>query len=79
MRSTNSGITCAIDPNGRVMDMIEPFTEGYLVVDVPVVRDETTLYMQWGDWLGYTALLVGFAGIAVGFIRRLIRRYRRNL
>jgi apolipoprotein N-acyltransferase len=79
VRSTNSGITCAIDPNGRVMDMIEPFTEGYLVVDVPVVRDETTLYMQWGDWLGYTALLVGLAGIAVGFIRRLIRRYRRNL
>lgn len=52
VRSTNSGITCVIDPSGRRVAEIEPFIEGYLIADVPVYDATTTLYTRWGDWFG---------------------------
>lgn len=59
VRATNGGITCTIEPDGRITGMIEPFIESYLVNDVPVYNEITTLYTRWGDWLG-----VGFAAFA---------------
>ncbi|MFW6362210.1 MAG: apolipoprotein N-acyltransferase [Spirochaeta sp.] len=61
VRSTNGGITTLIDPNGRIVDMLPPFIEGHLVVDVPVYTETDTLYTAFGDWLGY--LLTGAAAI----------------
>ncbi|MBO7429802.1 MAG: apolipoprotein N-acyltransferase [Spirochaetia bacterium] len=52
VRSTNSGITCVIDPSGRRVAEMEPFVEGYLLADVPVYDATTTLYTRWGDWFG---------------------------
>ena len=48
VRSTASGQTCAIDPNGRILAMAEPFTEAWLAVEVPVL-DRGALYTLWGD------------------------------
>ena len=36
VRATNGGITCLIDPNGRIPAMIPPFVEAILVAEVPV-------------------------------------------
>lgn len=52
VRSTNSGITCVIDPSGRRVAEMEPFVEGYLLADVPVYDATVTLYTRWGDWFG---------------------------
>ncbi len=52
VRSTNSGITCVIDPSGRRVAEMEPFIEGYLIADVPVYDSTLTLYTRWGDWFG---------------------------
>ncbi|MDC7239853.1 MAG: apolipoprotein N-acyltransferase, partial [Spirochaetales bacterium] len=44
VRSTNGGFTCLIDPNGKIVDWLEPFTADVLTVDVPVYDGITTLY-----------------------------------
>jgi len=73
VRSTASGQTCAIDPNGRILAMAEPFTESYLSAEVPVVTP-LTLYTRFGDYLGlaftFAALLVLIVGIILYIIRK---------
>ena len=51
VRSTSSGQTCGIDPNGRILSMAEPFTESYLIAEVPIMTQET-FYTRNGDYLG---------------------------
>ncbi|MDR0597853.1 MAG: apolipoprotein N-acyltransferase [Treponema sp.] len=72
-RSTASGQTCGIDPNGRILAMAEPFTESRLTVDLPVVS-RNTLYTLWGDlWAQLftaAALLMLILGIGRGILRR---------
>ncbi len=71
VRSTNGGMTCTIDPNGRITSMIKPFVEGYLVKSVPVYTGTTTLYTRYGDWFAVgmlalaLALLSGFAAARI--------------
>jgi apolipoprotein N-acyltransferase len=67
VRSTSSGQTCGIAPNGKITAMAPPFTESWLTVAVPVVRDEHTVYTRRGDFLaiGFSlaaALLLIFGG-----------------
>jgi len=44
VRATNGGFTCLIDPNGKILKFLEPFTADVLTVDVPVYDSRTTLY-----------------------------------
>jgi apolipoprotein N-acyltransferase len=74
VRSTNAGITCMIDPDGRILRELPAFTEGVLAGSVPVVRGPRTLYTAWGDWLPWVFL--GLSAVAVGaaIVRRLTGR-----
>ena len=74
VRSTNSGITCVIDPNGRILDSLPPFTEGTLHAVVPIVKGRPTLYTAWGDWLPWVLLVMSAAALAAGILRRLTGR-----
>ena len=69
IRSTNGGITCVIDPNGKIIAEIDPFIEGYLVADVPVYTETETVYTRYGDWFGAAAvvlsLLILIYGVAI--------------
>jgi apolipoprotein N-acyltransferase len=76
VRSTNGGITCVIDPNGRITSMLEPFTEGYLIAEVPVFDDTETLYVRWGDWFAIVVLVLAGAGLLWGLARVLRRPAR---
>ncbi|GHV88368.1 apolipoprotein N-acyltransferase 1 [Spirochaetia bacterium] len=58
VRSTASGQTCGIDPNGRILAMAAPFTEAALTVEVPIVQTET-LYTRFGDI--WAQIFVGLA------------------
>ena len=60
VRSTNTGVTAAIDENGRVVARLPQFTRGTLVQAVPP-RSGTTPYARWGN----TAALLLAAAIAV--------------
>ncbi|MDR1030689.1 MAG: apolipoprotein N-acyltransferase [Treponema sp.] len=50
VRSTASGQTCAIDPNGAIIAMAEPFIETQLTVQVPVITLDSG-YTKYGDFL----------------------------
>ena len=77
VRSTNSGITCTIDPNGRIIDIIEPFTEGFLVSEVPLDNNINTLYLYWGDWFAHFILSAALLALLAGLILFLFRSLRR--
>ncbi|GAB4367161.1 MAG: apolipoprotein N-acyltransferase [Spirochaetales bacterium] len=70
VRSSNGGMTCIIDPNGKILRILEPYTEGYLVGDVPVYTDTQTLYTELGDWFawictGLSVLILGTGSVIV--------------
>ncbi|MDR2049659.1 MAG: apolipoprotein N-acyltransferase, partial [Treponema sp.] len=76
IRSTASGQTCAVDPNGRVLAMAEPFVETYLNVTIPLVKP-AALYTRWGDVLGVfftaAAAVVLLNGIILAILKLVIR------
>jgi apolipoprotein N-acyltransferase len=57
-RATASGQTCAIDPNGKILVMAEPFAETQITASVPL-SSKISFYTRYGDWLPYI-----FLGIA---------------
>ena len=68
VRSTNGGMTVTVDPDGRLLQMLEPFTGDYLIGTVPVVDGPHTLYTRWGDWFGVAALVAGLALLVAGSV-----------
>lgn len=78
VRSTASGQTCAIDPNGAILAMADPFVETYLTATVPVYDGTNTLYTFWGDipveiLVGLTALV-----LLAGILRTQLTIYLRH-
>lgn len=75
VRCGNSGLTCVVDPLGRMTAWIPVLRPGYLVAEVRFLRrPRRTLYTLWGDWVGWWALgLVLVGGVAVR-LERLMRR-----
>ena len=69
VRSTNTGISALIDPNGRVTARTKKFVEATLVGSVPR-REGTTVYEVVGDVAGYAALLLLGAGYFIGRKRK---------
>jgi apolipoprotein N-acyltransferase len=63
-RSTNSGITCLVRPDGRkpdgddrlVVGGADRAVAGTFVARVPLY-DGLTPYVRWGEWIGWVALL----------------------
>ena len=77
VRSTVSGQTCGIDPNGKVLAMARPFTEAQLTVSVPIVT-RRTLYTEYGDYLprifcgAVLVLLIAAGGLRI--IRKIYNK-----
>jgi apolipoprotein N-acyltransferase len=77
VRSTNAGMTTIIDPNGRILKTLAPFTEGYLIGTVPVYTGTTTLYTMWGDWFPWLLLALSAVSVALGAGRMAARAKRK--
>ena len=60
VRSTNTGATAAIDPEGRVASRLPPFEAATLVAEI-TPRDGLTPYARFGDW---PALVLALALLA---------------
>lgn len=57
LRSTNSGITCLIDPSGKVLDMVEPFIQTWHIFELPLFKKSgTTFYTRHPDSLAKISL-----------------------
>jgi apolipoprotein N-acyltransferase len=61
LRSTNTGVTAAIDARGDVISLLEPYTQGALAVEL---RGTTGLtpYARIGDWAPLLLVLLFAAG-----------------
>ena len=74
VRSSATGQTCSIDPNGRVTAMAAPFKEVRLNVTAPVLT-KNTFYTLYGDYLGiffsFTAVFLLLCGVLWCTIRQL--------
>ena len=66
-RAAASGLTCLVDPRGRIRARAPFYKESFLVVDVPLLAGRTTLYTRWGDWfpaaLGVCLVLLLIGGL----------------
>jgi apolipoprotein N-acyltransferase len=70
VRSTNGGVTCVVDPYGRVMESLPLFEEGALVVDVPVFdQGGLTAYVRFGDWFAIGDVLLSALAAIILMIR----------
>ena len=78
VRSTNGGMTVTVDPDGRLLQVLEPFTDAYLIGTVPVVDGHHTLYTRWGDWFGVAALMAGLALLAARGVQLAARGRRQR-
>jgi apolipoprotein N-acyltransferase len=70
LRATNTGITAAIAPDGRVLGQLPAFTAGALQVAAQGYVGMTP-YARWGN-----ALALSLAGLFIGYA--LVMRYRRR-
>jgi apolipoprotein N-acyltransferase len=68
LRSTNTGMTAAIDPHGVVTAVLKPFTAGSLDVQVQGTTGATP-YVRIGN-VGVAALIALLVAIAYGLTRR---------
>jgi apolipoprotein N-acyltransferase len=73
VRCANTGISCFIDPCGRIIgrvrkDKKDIFVRGYLTKEVPIWRTRT-VYTLYGNWLAHAALAVSVLVLVLSLIR----------
>jgi len=68
-RAANTGVSAFVEPTGRIGPTLPLLERGVLHRRIPL-RDRTTLYTRFGDWLVYTCAGLGAAGAALAFFRR---------
>jgi len=76
VRSTASGQTCGITPDGRVIALAPPFTPAWLTVTIPIVKGDT-VYTRRGDYLGITCTIAAFLLLLSGGLIYIIITRRR--
>lgn len=77
VRGTNSGMTCVIEPTGKIVDPMEPFTKGWKIYDVPVFTNEQdTLYTRHDDYLAFAMIYLSFGLLGFGAVRALVGAIR---
>ena len=78
VRATNTGITAAVDPLGRITALYPRHIRGSVQVSFGY-RDDVTFYTKHGDWFGWLCALVTLGMMVFGYFRhyakgRLARR-----
>jgi apolipoprotein N-acyltransferase len=68
LRDTNSGITAAIDPNGRVAEVMDRHKRGAVAVHFDY-RSELTFYTLHGDVFAYLCTLLALTALVLSFVR----------
>ncbi|MEE2903393.1 MAG: apolipoprotein N-acyltransferase [Myxococcota bacterium] len=72
VRSTNTGISAIVDNRGNIVRRTKQWTKDTIVFDVPIIlTHRSTIYMRFGDVLGWLSGLM----IMLGFLNARLRRY----
>lgn len=66
LRSTNTGVTASIDPDGRIVVRLPRNARTALQAPFDLVRD-TTFYTRHGDWFAYACAIISLAALIVRF------------
>jgi apolipoprotein N-acyltransferase len=83
VRCTNNGLTCWIDPRGRLHEVYFPgsrniYQAGFKIALIPLhgtnQHRSRTFYNRYGDWFGWTCVTVTGAALLASF--RLFKRAR---
>lgn len=77
IRSTNSGITCLIDPLGRMIDIMKPFHPGWKIYNVPVYTTEvngSTFYTQKPNYFAKMSVYLSYILLAFSIVLKIKNR-----
>jgi apolipoprotein N-acyltransferase len=66
LRDTNTGVTAAIDPFGRVVSTIPRKIRAALDANY-ALTNVTTFYTRHGDWFAYLCAIISVAGLLLNF------------
>jgi len=64
LRTTNTGVTAAIDPDGRVEQTVPRKIRTVLQASY-ALNDSTTFYTRHGDWLAYLCAIILIAALVI--------------
>jgi len=78
VRATTSGITCLIDPNGKTLAQLEPFTQDHLIADVPIYDEQTTIYTRFGNWFERLLLIVTIPMLITAVVLQITRNSKKR-
>lgn len=68
-RCANTGVSGFISPLGRTLDKLPQYERSALALTVPYLQNKT-LYVKFGDWLGWLCLIVSLGFVGISFIGR---------
>ncbi len=71
IRCANTGISCFIDPLGRIQDRINLNTRGNLSGAIPVM-DGKTFYTENGDWFGKLVVCVALIFVVIQILGQYV-------
>jgi apolipoprotein N-acyltransferase len=66
LRSTNTGVTAAIDPYGRIVATVPRKTRTTLVAPY-AITNVTTFYTRHGDWFAYVCAIISLGALLMRF------------
>jgi len=76
VRCAATGVTCFVDPMGRVVSRVDTGGDEVLVATVPLF-DHQTIYTRYGEWFSWLCiLLVAGVAVAVAVARRRRRAHQ---
>lgn len=79
VRSTATGQTAIVSPYGKIIAMAEPFTETYIVGQIPILsKDTKTVYTIVGDALGFVFFAVSVSLFCLGCFLFLLRKNKKE-
>ena len=74
IRCTNTGISCFIDPNGRIINTVrdkigkEVFIRG-VASSCIIPQNSSTVYTRFGDWFVWVSVLMSFSFLLLSLIK----------
>jgi len=69
LRATNTGITVAVDPSGRITESMPRHIRGSLLVHFGY-RSDLSFYTMHGDWFGWLCALVSAVVLLLTYSKR---------
>lgn len=74
LRATASGVTTHIDPQGRTLQSLPYYEEGFLITEIPLAEVKTSVYTAAGDWFPFLCL----AALGMALLYRIILLFRKR-